>query len=217
MCNDTIRKHNFTPLLTILAETYTLCNSIYRLLSWTSLIWPALEQWLLLTTAWQNKVASASLVKSSLWHFQYYSWIASFVTTVKYAKTKPPQTRLKLTAAAQGSRCLQTTESQLRVTIPPSVGTKELSQLISVQTWMQTTTSEIQAALIWPANDSEKLSVASQTCEQHLLAQIHLLLTSLHNHAPYCIIPPSPNIKSLGELLNLGPQMPKISKASHLT
>lgn len=173
------------------SSRHTLCKNIYRLLCWTSLIWSALEKWPL-TTAWQNKVASASLVKSSFWHFQCYSWIVSFVTTVKYAKTKPPRTHPKLTAAAQGSCCLQMTDSQLKVTTPPSVGTKELPQLISVQTWMQTITSEIQAALILPANSYEKLSVPSQTWEQHLLAQTHLVLTSLHNHAPYCIIPPIP-------------------------
>lgn len=155
MCNDTIRKHNFTPLL-ILAEAYTLCKSIYRLVCWTSLIGPALEK-RFLTTTWQNKVASASLVKSSLWHFQYYLWIVNFVTMVKYAKTKPPWTHLKLSTAAQGSLYLQTTDSQLRVTIPPGVGTEELSQLTSVQTWMQKITSDIQAALILPASDYEKL------------------------------------------------------------
>lgn len=86
---------------------------------------------------------------------------------------------------------------------PPRVGTEELPQLISVQTWMQTITTEIQVALILPSNNYEKLSVASETWEQHLLVQIHPILTLLHNHAPYCIIPPSPNINPLGELLNL--------------
>jgi len=41
--------------------------------------------------------------------------------------------------------------------IPPSVGAAELSQLISVQTWMQTVATEIQAVLILPANKDEKL------------------------------------------------------------
>lgn len=98
----TIRLENTTShLLTILAETYTLSKNIYRSLCWTSPMWPALEKRLLLTTAWQNKVASASLVKSSLWHFRYHSWIVRLVESVSYAKTKLPQTHLQLTAAAR--------------------------------------------------------------------------------------------------------------------
>lgn len=88
------------------------------------------------------------------WRFQCYSWMVSFALTVKYTKMKPSQTHPHPTAAVQQSCCLQMTYSQLRATVPPSVRTKAL---ISAQSWMQTTTSEIQASLILPGNYPEKL------------------------------------------------------------
>lgn len=145
------------------------------------------------------------------WRFQCYSWMVSFAIAVKYAKMKPSQTHLHLTAAARQSCCLQMTYSQLRATVPPSVRTKAL---ISAQSWTQTTTSEIQASLILPGNYPEKLCGTSNLST----APSSPGSATSNSTAQPCPLhhPPFPKFKPLGKLLKLLAQTPMFSKAARV-
>lgn len=137
--------------------------------------------------------------------------MVSFAVTVKYTKMKPSQTHLHPAAAFEQSCCLQMTYSQLRATVPPSV---RIKALISAQSWMQTSTSKIQASLILPGNYPEKLCGTS-----NLDAAPYSPGSATSNStAQPCPLhhPPFPKFKPLGKLLKLLAQMPTFSKAARV-